>query len=150
MEGEREAMISPAEILAEYGVTIVARNVAPRPGQTRAVATVRRIMAKHGEGHMRLVLSTLAETANNRAALDEVGLWAASDLVRACGAIIESRMSEWLELWDAAPVADLLALCRGLSGFASQRYALVGMIYERIYRRFGDGQSDLFDDRRPR
>lgn len=143
-------MISADEILAEFGVEVVARNVAPRPGQTRAVATVRRIMAKHGEGHMRLVLSTLAETANNRAALDEVGLWAASDLVRGCRAIVETRMTDWLELWDAAPVGDLLALCRGLSGIASQRYMLVGMIYERIYRRFGDGQTELFDDRRAR
>ncbi len=35
-------MISADEILAEFGVEVVARNVAPRPGQTRAVATVRR------------------------------------------------------------------------------------------------------------
>lgn len=141
-------MAEAADILAEYGVVIVARNVAPKPGQTRAVETVRRIQRRYGDAHLRMVLTTLAETANNNALLDEVGLWMASDMVLACPALVEGRTTEWLELWDAMPLGDLQALCRPLHGIVPQRFALGGMVYERIYRRFGMEQSELFDDRR--
>lgn len=135
-----ETLVSHAEaiaILAEYGIEIVARNVWPKPGQTRAVETIRKILARHGEGHLRLVLTTLAETANNNALLDEVGLWMASDMVLACPKLIEQRTSEWLDLWDAMPLAAMREVVRSLSGIICQRTGLAGMVYERIFRRFG-------------
>ena len=49
-------------ICAEYDIEIVPGNVYPQPGQTRAVATMCQILAKHGEGHFRLVMTTLGET----------------------------------------------------------------------------------------
>lgn len=141
-------MTTAAEILAEYGVEVVGKSAAPGPKQTRAGETVSRILRRHGEGHLRLVLTTLAETANNGGLLDEVGLWMASDMVQACEQLVETRTSEWLELWDAMPLGDLQALCRQLHGIVPQRFALGGMVYERIYRRFGSDQTELFDDRR--
>jgi hypothetical protein len=35
-----------------------------------------------GEDHARVVLMTLAETANNNSLLDEVEIWIASDMVK--------------------------------------------------------------------
>ncbi|TPL40783.1 hypothetical protein FJ957_25950 [Mesorhizobium sp. B2-4-6] len=121
-------------------------------GQTRATETLSRIWRRYGENHLRLVLSTLAETANNKLLLDEVGLWMASDMVLKSASLIEDRAGDWLELWDAMPVGQLQFVCQDLRGLIPQRYALGGMVYERIFRRFGKNsdQLDLFDDRRQR
>lgn len=136
----------------EFGIVIVPKHKYPAPGQTRAVATIDRIWRKFGEGHLRMVLTTLVETANNKACLDEAALWATSDLVRACAGIIEHHPTEWLELWDVVPVGELQFVTQDLYGVTPLRHALSGMIYERIVRRFGPrfSQPDLFDDRRPK
>lgn len=138
------------ELCAEYEVRIIEKHRYPEPGETRAIETLVRIMRRFGEGHLRLVLSTLAETDNNKGLLDEVLLWATSDLVRACSAIVEDRAGDWLTCWDAMPVGELQFITQELSGTIPQRYALAGMLYERIVRVFGPGaaQPDLFDDRR--
>ena len=135
-------------LCAEFGIRIIDARRFPRIGETRAVETMARILRKHGEHHLRLVLMTLAETANNKALLDEVGLWMASDMVRARGA---DRIDEtWLKLWDAMPVGELQFMCQDLRGLVPQRHALSGMVYERVYRQFGPNadQLDLLDDRR--
>jgi hypothetical protein len=61
-------MIIPAHIQSicdEFGIRIVDKHRYPEPGETRAVATIDRIWRRYGEGHIRLVLSTQVETANN-------------------------------------------------------------------------------------
>ncbi|WP_287247644.1 hypothetical protein [Mesorhizobium sp.] len=50
----------------ELGIKIFDRHRYPEPGEARAVETLARIIRRHGEGHLRLVLSTLAETDNNK------------------------------------------------------------------------------------
>lgn len=143
-------MIDPeiAAICAEYGIRVVDGSNYPAIGETRASTTLRHIRDKYGEGHLRLVLSTLAETANNKASLDIVGLWMASDMIRACRGVVETRACDWLEAWDQMPVGELQFVCQDLRGVISQRFALGGMVYERLYRRFGPAQMELFDDRR--
>ncbi|MFC6487344.1 hypothetical protein [Nitratireductor sp. GCM10026969] len=141
----------PAHIEAlcrEFGIEIIDRHRYPVPGQTRAVETMARIYRRHGETHLRMVLLTLMETANNRALLDEVALWMTSDMVRFRG--LENIDSEWLELWDRTPVGQLQFICQELSGIVPQRYALGGMMFERVWRRFDKNadQLDLLDDRR--
>lgn len=131
----------------EYGIKIVDGRSYPGIRETRAVVTMDSILAAKGEDHFRLVLSTVAETENNQGYIDKHLLRAVSDLVHEYRAIIEATPTEWLECFDAAPVAELQVVAKGLP---HQRYALVGMIAERIVRRFGPnaGQGDLFDDRR--
>ena len=145
-------MIDPrvASLCAEFNVEIVGKSRYPEPGQTRAPETISRILRRHGEEHVRLVLTTLRETANNHALLDEVGLWTASDMVRACPEVIEKQADEWLACWDAMPVGPLQAIAQKLAGTVPVRYALDGMLFERIAGRFGDRftKPDLFDDRR--
>ena len=145
-------MIDPcvSALCAEYEIEIIGKSRYPEPGQTRAVETIARILRRHGEDHIRLVLTTLRETANNHALLDEVGLWAASDMIRACPTIVEGRAGEWLELFDSMPVGPLQAIAQQLSGVVPVRYALGGMLYERIEGTFGRRavEPDLFDDRR--
>lgn len=99
---------------------------------------------------MRLVLTTLRETANNHALLDEVALWSASDMVLACPEIINRQAGDWLAWWDTMPVGELQVIAQDLAGVVPVRYALDGMLYERIAGRFGKRfeEPDLFDDRR--
>lgn len=119
-------------ICAEYDVEIVPRNVFPQPGQTRAVVTMCRILSRHGEGHYRLVMTTLSETRGNNALIDEMSLWAVSDLVRACPEWVEQRTSEWLDWWDRIPLGPIMATINQLRGFSHQRHALAGAIYYRL------------------
>jgi hypothetical protein len=145
-------MIDPRveSLCKEFSIEIIGRHRYPEAGQTRAPTTIARIIDKRGEAHTRIVLSTLAETSNNKVCLDEVGLWATSDLVLACGHLVESETDKWLRVWDLCPVNELQYIARDLSGYVKQRAALAGMIYERIVRAFGplSKQPDLFDDRR--
>lgn len=46
-------------ICAEYDIEIIPGNVYPLPGQTCAMSTMCQIFAKYGEGHFRLVMTTL-------------------------------------------------------------------------------------------
>jgi hypothetical protein len=143
-------MIDPrvTALCSEFGIEIVPKHRYPEPGQTRAVETMARIIRRYGVEHMRMVMTTLRETANNHALLDEAGLWMASDMVLVRG--IDRIDSAWLDLWDRVEVGKLQFMTQSLAGIVPQRYALGGMVYERIYKEFGPdaGQSDLFDDAR--
>jgi len=131
----------------EYGIAIVDGRAYPGIRETRAVVTLDRILSARGEPHLRMVLSTVAETENNQGYIDKHLLWAVSDLVGACHLIVEASPIEWLECFDAAPVAELQYIAKRLP---HQRFALVGMLFERVVRKFGPNaaQGDLFDDRR--
>lgn len=119
-------------ICAEFDVKIIPANVFPQPGETRAVATMCQILAKYGEGHYRLVMTTLSETRDNNALIDQASLWAVSDLIRACPHWVEHRTSEWLEWWDRIPLGPIMATINQLRGFSHQRHALAGAIYYRL------------------
>lgn len=57
----------------EIAVRIVEKHRYPEPGERHAVENVGACC--DGMGHLRLVLSTLAETDNNKGQLDEVLSW---------------------------------------------------------------------------
>jgi hypothetical protein len=136
-----------SKLCEEYGIRIVDGRSYPGIRETRAVVTMERILLSKGEAHTRLVLSTVAETENNQAYIDKYLLWAVSDLVDAYRDIVERSASDWLSCFDKAPVAELQVVAKALP---HQRYALVGMLAERVARQFGPnaGQGELFDERR--
>lgn len=144
-------MTKVADIAAEFDVKLIDKSRYPEPGETRAVASLLQILNAYGEGHLRMVLSTLAETANNKASLDAVSLWCVSDLIRAFPHLVENKAGEWLECFDAIPVGELQFVNNQcLRGVVKLRHSLAGMLTERVYRRFGPlaKQPDLFDERR--
>ncbi|MCB5205024.1 hypothetical protein LH464_21390 [Neorhizobium sp. T786] len=138
-------------IFEEFGVTIVPKNVVPAVGQTRAVATLHRIIKRYGEDHARFVIMVLADAANNKAALDETGIWATSDIILAFKKnfpdMMENEVTRFMEFFDRVPVGMLQYWCFGLDGITNKRAALVGLIWERACRSFGDPQGQLFDGR---
>lgn len=88
----------------EFSIEIIPGHRYPELGQTRAVKTIQRIIRRHGEDHARWVLRTLAETSNNKMLIDETGLWAASDLIRAYWDELQADPEAWFQVWDTLPV----------------------------------------------
>ena len=70
-------------------------------------------------------------------------------MIRACAGIVEARAEDWLRAWDEMPVGELQFICQDLRGIVPQRNALGGMVFERLYRRFGPAQLELFDGKEP-
>jgi hypothetical protein len=142
-------MIDPRvqAICEEFGIKIVDARTYPGIRETRAIATMERILHAKGYEHFRLVMMTLGETENNQGQIDEFLLYAVSDLVEAYGELIEDDASRWLSCFDRAPIGELQYIVRHQR---RQRHKLFGMIAERIYIAFGPKsvQPDLFDDRR--
>jgi hypothetical protein len=138
-------------IFEEFGVIVVPKNVVPAVGQTRAVATLHRIIKRYGQDHARFVVMVLADASNNRAALDETGIWATSDIILAFKKnypdMMENEVTRFLEFFDRVPVGMLQYWCFGLDGITNKRAALVGLIWERACRVFGNSQGQLFDGR---
>ena len=135
-------------LCAEFGLDAIPANRYPGIGETRAVGTIDKIWTRFGDGHIRLVLSTLAETENNKACIDRDTLWCVSYLIRAYPKLIEKQMSQWLECFDALPLAALAKVNNDtLRGRVKLPHSLAGMVNERIYRWFGPDaiEPDLFD-----
>ena len=145
-------MIDPrvAALCREFSIEICHKSSYPKPGQTRATGTIRRIMDKHGETHARDVMTVLAETTNNKASLEAEVFGATSDLLRACKHWYEEDPSKFLAVFDACPIGELQAVAHDLRGFVPLRHALAGQMYERLWRVYGplSVQPDLLDSRR--
>ncbi len=141
-------------IFAEHGIEVVPAHVMPAIGQTRAIATLDRIRNRYGDDHARFVVMTLAETANNKAFIDETSLWLVSDMVRAAQKnfpdLVNNNVTAWFSFFDGLPLGYLQYWAYDLDGVVSKRHALGGMVYERMKRTFGAmaKQPDLLDDRR--
>ncbi|QQM29312.1 hypothetical protein JET14_13360 [Martelella lutilitoris] len=139
-----------AAICAEYGIRIVGKSDRLSVKETRATACLRRIYEMHGEGHFRLVLSTVAETENNAGRLHDSLLYAVSDLVLANRELIEDDASRWLAVFDRCEVGQIQWEARGADAIMSRRHYIAAGIFRHVYREFGDRaiEPDLFDDER--
>jgi hypothetical protein len=142
-------MIDPRvyQVCQEFGIRVIDARSYPGIRETRATATMERILHNKGYEHFRLVMMTLGETENNQGQIDEFLLYAVSDLVDEYADLIEEDASKWLACFDKAPIGELQYIIRRQR---RQRHKLFGMIAERIYIAFGPKsvQPDLFDDRR--
>lgn len=132
-------MIDPRvkALCGEFGIDVIESTSYPKLGQTRAHGTIRIMIDRLGEDHARMVLMTLAETANNKALLDEVGLWMASDMVRRFGPEIDQDASLWLTTWDRMPIGFLQSRAHELRGAVKPRFALGGMVYLMLRQVYG-------------
>ncbi|HEV2901537.1 MAG TPA: hypothetical protein VGX71_27595 [Pseudaminobacter sp.] len=121
-------------LCSEFDIEIIPANVYPLPGQTRAPATIRRLIDKHGAEHARLVLCILAEGKGNDALIDETSLSAISDLLLACPDVVEGSTSDLLDLFDTVPLGPYMAIANELRGVVHQGHALAGMLYLHVRR----------------
>lgn len=116
-------------LCAEFEIEIIGKSRYPMPGQTRAVASIRRLIDNYGEGHARLVLCILAEGKGNHALVDEMSLNAVSALLRACPDIVEGNTAALLDMFDRLPLGPYMAIANELRGNVHQGHALAGMLY---------------------
>lgn len=123
-------------LCAEFDVTIIPGNAYPVPGQTRATATIRRLIDYHGIEHARLVLCVLSECRGNHALIDMVSLTAVSQLLLACPSLVEEETSALLDLFDKIPFGPYMVLANELRGSVPQANALAGMMYLHLRQAF--------------
>jgi hypothetical protein len=123
-------------LCAEFDVKIIAPNAYPVPGETRATATIRRLIDHHGIEHARLVMCILSECKGNHALIDMVSLNAVSGLLQACPDLVEEDTSALLELFDQIPFGPYMVIANELRGAVPQAHALAGMLYLHLRRAF--------------
>lgn len=124
-------------LCSEFNIEVIEGTSYPKLGQTRAHGTIRNMIDSLGIKHTRMVMMTLAETRNNLALLDEVGLWMASDMIKRFGPEIDKNASLWLDTWDRMPIGFLQSRAHELRGSVKPRFALGGMVYLMLRQVYG-------------
>ena len=109
-----------------------------RANETAAVATLRRILTKHGEQHLVMLIRTIAESEGNSRALVAPIIWAISDLMLAFPAWPNTGLN-WLAAFDTVDLQSLLRLARPLCNVSKQRprAAIGGMLVQLLQPVFG-------------
>lgn len=104
--------MSLASVLLEFDVEVLPVQTRIRkPRQTHAGKTLERIYTKHGEGHLRFVLSSILETENNAMALEASVIEAVSYTVIHHPQWAE-RAGDWLNAFDRIDLVNCLALAK--------------------------------------
>jgi hypothetical protein len=129
-------MATVESICADLGITIIPCNVTLGPMLTRAPNVLRGILAKHGEGHLILVLRTIVESEGNEAMLVEPVIYAISNILAAHPAWGECGLA-WLEAFDSIKLKELAATAKANRRASPASAAIATMLHERL--------SPLFD-----
>ena len=141
-------------ILSEFEVTVIPPSGHLQPGQTKSVANLQKIIRKRGFDHARLIVMLWRETNLRMIPMDSPTLWAMSDTLllveRNFPQVMTSGTETLFSLLDGLPLGWLQAWARETDGVIPRRYAIGGMIFERMKRIFDLPQGDLLDDRHRR
>ncbi|MCF3935034.1 hypothetical protein L1787_16645 [Acuticoccus sp. M5D2P5] len=132
-------------MLAEYGVEIVPNNVRRPELKTYAGATLEHLLDRHGEGHLRLVLTSIVETTNNKRALIEPVITAVSWLILNHPRWVEDT-SRWLDEMDKINLLALFDQATGARGekvapVGSRNRVVYGLLHDRLKDRLGEGSA---------
>lgn len=131
-------MKTAREICEELGIEIVPTNVRRSTlGERQCCAerTIDKMIAKHGEEHVRFVLITISETVNNGRELVAPTIEAVSDVVLAHPTWIREA-SIWLKMFDRLDLSSLRAKAKRNARACRVREALATMIFDRLYQVF--------------
>ncbi|WP_108661051.1 hypothetical protein [Acuticoccus kandeliae] len=142
---ELEPVSALQRVLDEFGVEIVPPNVARTELRTHASATLKKILAEHGEGHLRLVLFSITETTNNKRALIEPVITAVSALILNHPRWVENTLS-WLDEMDKINLLDLFdqanrARGDNVVGVGSRNNAVYDRLHDRLIVSLGEGSA---------
>ncbi|MBZ9939157.1 hypothetical protein LB518_22865 [Mesorhizobium sp. BR1-1-16] len=108
----------------QLGIKIVPYRRRRRPRQTHARQVMRRIAAKHGDGHLLFVLKAILWSRNNTAELWSETILAVSDVVIDFPEWAEVRAGEFMTAFDTI---DLAAVRR--DAMAGRRFSKRCRIY---------------------
>lgn len=139
-------------ILSEFSITPVPPSAHTRPGETKAVANLQKIVRARGYDHARFVIMLWTETMIRKTVLDASTMWAFSDLILALERnfpdLVNKDVEKLFAFVDGLHVGWLQSWARDVDGIIPRRFAIGGMLYERAKRIFDMPQGDLLDDRR--
>ena len=123
-----------AAILSDLGIRVVHRNAYREPMDTNAAETMQRIMDRRGDGHLVMVLRSIAETVNNKRELVAPTLWAVSDTISAHPDWAGS--TDFLDALDAIDLSMVRAIAKENRRGSPLRHAINTMIYLHLRERF--------------
>jgi hypothetical protein len=121
-------------------VVVIEPHVTRTPGTTKCGRVLDRILDRHGDEHVMLLLRTLMESENNRMALVEPVIWALSDVMLANPRWPDKGM-EWLEAFDQIDLCDVWARAKEANGAPPERHGIASKITELLQHQFGEGQE---------
>ncbi|WP_312619082.1 hypothetical protein [Agrobacterium pusense] len=139
-------------ILNEFGISVVHPSSVPGIGQTRAVGTVEHIRVTKGADYARFVVMTLAESDNNKGAINRYSLSAASALTKYARDkypdLMENDLESWFRFWSGTPLPVLVDMILDVHGEAKRSDTLYGMLLWRFEMEFGrlSRQGDFFHE----
>jgi hypothetical protein len=122
-------------------VRVIEPHVTRVPGSTKCGRVLDRILEKHGEEHVTLLLRTIMESENNRMALVEPVIWAMSDVMLANPRWPDKGM-KWLEAFDTIDLCDVWARAKEANGAPPERHGIASKITELLQDRFGEGKEE--------
>lgn len=122
-------------------VRIIEPHVTRTPGTTKCGRVLDRILERHGEEHVTMLLRTIMESENNRMALVEPIIWAVSDVMLA-NPKWPARGLEWLEAFDAIDLCDVWARSKEANGAPPERHGVASKLTELLQSRFGEGKEE--------
>jgi len=115
-------------ILEELEIRVVAIQRYRGPMETMAVNSMERILRQYGYAHLKMVLMSIAETANNKRELVAPTIWAVSDLVRAHPHWTQ-RATDWFRAFDKVDLGQLRAFAKRNQGAVRVRAALATLLF---------------------
>lgn len=122
-------------------VRVIEPHVTRTPGTTKCGRVLDRILEKHGEEHVTLLLRTLMESENNRMALVEPVIWAVSDVMLA-NPRWPGRGLGWLEAFDTIDLTDVWSRSKEAKGAPPERHGVACKITELLQDCFGEGKEE--------
>jgi len=118
-------------ICVDLGITVVPNNSSYGPMLTKAPNVLRRVLAKHGGGHLILVLRTIIESVGNEEMLIEPVIYAVSDILAAHPAWGERGLA-WLEAFDDINLKEVATAAKANRKASPARAAIATMLYQRL------------------
>lgn len=131
-----------ASILESLDIRVVHRNAYREPMDTHAAETMQRIMDRYGDGHLVMVLRSIAETVNNKRELVAPTLWAVSDTINAHPDWAAS--TDFLDALDAIDLGIVRQIAKENRHGSPLRHAINTMIYLHLREKFAPEKQGRF------
>jgi hypothetical protein len=129
------AMSDVASICSEFGIAVVPpcrRRTGGAALETCAASTLQRLLSDWGESHLREVLLSIVESADNERALTAPVIWAVSDLLLAHPNWFGG---DWLDALDKIDLSALYENVKANRKAVQPRAAIAAILFEQLRER---------------
>lgn len=121
-----------AKICAGLDIRVVPneRSRTRSQGETCAEKAMERILKRHGEGHLTIVLKSIVETENNGRQLVAPVMYAVSDIILAYPQW--TATTAWLDALDRTDLAEMWSRAKANRRAAKPRPAMATMLFQHL------------------